>query len=192
MLVRLTEFAEKNRITDRTVQNHIKENWELLSNHVQRRGKQGTWLDEFAVTFLLDRIQLPTKDEVLTPTPREATLLLQLAEANARWAEAEKRASENAEAVGQIKLLEAQSSSLKDSNIDLQRKVLEMEANQKLMIDEMDQKHRLENKDLEKEIEDLKKSSDEQKSVFDEEIEELRRQLEAERKKTWIQKLMGR
>lgn len=107
MLVRLRDFAEINRISERTVQVHIKNNQEELEGHIDRRGKQGTWLDEFAVNFLLDRIQLPTKDEVLTPTPREAVLLEQIAAANRLRAEAEKAARENAEAAGKVKFLEA-------------------------------------------------------------------------------------
>lgn len=107
MLVRLRDFADMNRISERTVQLHIKENWEVLEEHVDRRGKQGTWLDEFAVNFLLDRIQLPSKDEVVIPSAREAALLIQIAEANKALAEAERRAGENAEAAGKVKLLEA-------------------------------------------------------------------------------------
>lgn len=107
MLVRLRDFAELHRISERTVQLHIKENWDVLENHVDRRGKQGTWLDDFAQTFLLDRIQLPSKDEVIMPSPREAALLIQIAEANKALAEAERRAGENAEAAGRVKLLEA-------------------------------------------------------------------------------------
>lgn len=107
MLVRLRDFAEINRISERTVQVHIKNNQEELEGHIDRRGKQGTWLDEFAVNFLLDRIQLPTKDEVLVPTPREAALLEQLSAANRMLADAERRAGENAEAAGKVKFLEA-------------------------------------------------------------------------------------
>ena len=107
MLVRLRDFAEINRISERTVQVHIKNNQEELEGHIDRRGKQGTWLDEFAVNFLLDRIQLPTKDEVLIPTPREAALLEQLSAANRMLADAERRAGENAEAAGKVKFLEA-------------------------------------------------------------------------------------
>lgn len=107
MLVRLRDFAELNRISERTVQLHIKENWDKLASHVDRRGKQGTWLDEFAQDFLLDVIQLPSKDEVLVPTAREAALLIQLSEANKALAEAERRAGLNAEAAGKVALLEA-------------------------------------------------------------------------------------
>lgn len=107
MKVRLRDFAELHRISERTVQVHIKNNEAELEGHVDRRGKQGTWLDEFAVDFLLNRIQLPTKDEILTPTPREAALMGQLSEAHRRLADAERRAGENAEAAGKVFFLEA-------------------------------------------------------------------------------------
>lgn len=107
MLVRLRDFAELHRISERTVQVHIKDNWDELEGHIDRRGKQGTWLDEFAVEYLLERIQLPTKDEVLMPTPREAALLLEVAETNKKLADAERRAGENAEAAGKVLYLEA-------------------------------------------------------------------------------------
>lgn len=123
MLVRLRDFAELHRISERTVQVHIKNNQEELAGHIDRRGKQGTWLDEFAVNFLLDRIQLPTKDEVLTPTPREAVLLEQIATANRLRADAEKEARKNAEAAGKVKLLEAAKEAQEAQICDLSAKV---------------------------------------------------------------------
>lgn len=107
MLVRLRDFAEANRVSQRTVQVCIKENFGELGEHIDRRGKQGTWLDEFAVQFILERIKLPAKDEVLTPTAREATLMAEIVEANKKLAEAEYRAGVNAEAAGKVKYLEA-------------------------------------------------------------------------------------
>lgn len=191
MLVRLTDFAEQNRITNRTVQIHIKENTEILEGHVERRGKQGTWLDDFAVAFLLDKIQLPTKDEVIVPTPREAALLIQLSEANARWAAAEARAAEYAEVAGKVKLLEDQSRSFQDENVELQREIFELKADQ--------MKHKQETdilegfiQDAKAEIDVLKKEKDDQKRASDQKIEDLRRQLEEEKKKSWVQKLFGR
>lgn len=107
MLVRLRDFAEINRVSERTVQLHVKENWEELQTHIDRRGKQGTWLDDYAQEFLLKVIQLPSKDEVVIPSPREAALLIKLTEATNALAEAERRASLNAEAAGKVTLLEA-------------------------------------------------------------------------------------
>ena len=113
-MVRLTDFAEQNRITARTVQLHIQANATELEGHVDRRGKNGTWLDEFAVNFLLGVIRLPSKDDVVVPTLREAALMAQVAEANLKWAEAERRAGANAEAAGKVSLLEAHNAEQKD------------------------------------------------------------------------------
>lgn len=106
-MVKLTDFAEQNRISVRTVQVHIQQNADELRDHVDRRGRQGTWLDEYAVNFLQGVIQLPSKEEVLHLTDREAHLLSQVAEANRATAEAERRANEYAAAAGKVMLLEA-------------------------------------------------------------------------------------
>jgi len=161
MLIRLRDFAEQNRITERTVQVHIKQNQELLAGHVDRRGKHGTWLDEFAQAFLLDKIQLPTKDEVLVPTPREASLMFQLSQANERWAAAEARAAKNAEAAGKIKLLEVQSDSLKEVNADLQKQIFTLERNAQ----EADQKIQ--------EVENRAAAAEERLQEYEEKIQKL-------------------
>lgn len=106
MMVRLRDWAEVNRISERTVQIHIKENWGTLEGHVDRRGKQGTWLDEFAQDFLLQRIQLPKQEEVFIPSAREAALMYQINEISMKLADAERRAALNAEAAGKVALLE--------------------------------------------------------------------------------------
>ena len=106
MLVRLRDFAEVNRVSQRTVQICIKENYEVLGEHIDRRGKQGTWLDEFAVQFILEHIKLPNKDEVLVPTAREAALMEQITNLGLQLADAERRVSANAEAAGKVLLLE--------------------------------------------------------------------------------------
>ncbi len=106
MKVRLRDWASLNCITERTVQIHIKENQEALEGHIERKGKQGTWLDDFAQEFLIEKIQLPSRKEVYQPTARENALLIELKEANKRLAEAERRAAINAEAAGKVLLLE--------------------------------------------------------------------------------------
>ena len=106
MLVRLRDFAEAHRVSQRTVQICIKENYAELGEHIDRRGKQGTWLDEFAVQFLLERIKLPSKDEVLVPTAREAALIEQIKNISLELAKAEREARINAEAAGKVQFLE--------------------------------------------------------------------------------------
>lgn len=106
MKMRLSDFAELHRINVRTAQIHIKENQEELEGHIERKGKQGTWIDEYAQDLLLQKIQLPSKEEVYMPTAREAVLMAQIMEANKKLADAERRAGENAEAAGKVLLLE--------------------------------------------------------------------------------------
>lgn len=118
MLVRLRDFAEQYRVSQRTVQICIKENYGELGEHIDRRGKQGTWLDEFAVQFLLERIKLPSKDEVLVPTAREAALLEQLKNLGLQLADAERRVAANAEAAGKVLLLE-EAKAQQSTQIDL-------------------------------------------------------------------------
>lgn len=106
MKMRLSDFAELHRINVRTAQIHIKENQAELEGHIERRGKQGTWIDEFVQEFLLQKIQLPSKEEVYMPTVREAALMAEIVEVTKRLADAERRAGENAEAAGKVLLLE--------------------------------------------------------------------------------------
>ena len=119
MKVRLRDWASLNCISERTVQIHIKENQDFLEGHIERKGKQGTWLDEVAQDFLINAIQLPNRKEVYQPTARENALMIQLNEANQRVAEAERIARINAEAAGQVKLLEANNEDQKAQIFDL-------------------------------------------------------------------------
>ena len=106
MKIKLSDFVDLHRINVRTAQIHIKENIEELEEHIDRKGKQGTWIDEYAQEFLLKKIQLPSKDEVYIPTAREAVLMAQIMEVNKKLADAERRAGENAETAGKVFLLE--------------------------------------------------------------------------------------
>ena len=68
MKVRLRDWASLNCISERTVQIHIKENQDVLEEHIERKGKQGTWLDEFAQDFLIEKIQLPNRVPMICPS----------------------------------------------------------------------------------------------------------------------------
>lgn len=157
MLMRLRDFAEIHRVSERTVQMHVKENWEELQDHIDRRGKQGTWLDDFAQEFLLGVIQLPSKDEILIPTAREAALMSQLSEANRLLAEAERRASMFAEAAGKTALLEATNETQATQIADLATEVGKTQ--QKL--EEEQKAHVKDNTEKDAEIAELKQKLEE-------------------------------
>lgn len=158
MKVRLRDFAELNRISERTVQIHIKNNLDFLEEHIERKGKQGTWLDEVAVDFLLNQIQLPNKAEVFQPSPAELKYIMQITELTAKLADAERRAGKNAEAAGKLQLLEEQSDSLRQKNEDLQKEVGHLEGfiqDAKKEIEVLNE----EKSDLQKELTGIKSAS---------------------------------
>lgn len=60
-MIKLQDFAKECGVTDRTIQKHLKNHEEELKGHYQRRGKNGTWLDEEAQAFIRNlMIQQPT------------------------------------------------------------------------------------------------------------------------------------
>lgn len=51
-MVKVQDFAKEHGVTDRAIQKHIQRHWQELHEHVNRRGKNGTWLDEQAQAFI--------------------------------------------------------------------------------------------------------------------------------------------
>jgi len=52
MMIKLQDFARECGVTDRTIQKHVKKHEQELEGHFFRKGKNGTWLDEFAQDFI--------------------------------------------------------------------------------------------------------------------------------------------
>lgn len=185
MKVRLRDWASLNCISERTVQIHIKENQEELEGHIERKGKQGTWLDEFAQDFLIEKIQLPNRQEVYQPTARESALLIELSEANKRAAEAEREARINAEAVGRVKLLEANNEDQKAQIIDLSIQIGGLK--------EKCEKSTKEAQDLSDELSDTKKDFKELKErneITENNLKSVQERLK-KIENTWYYKLFG-
>lgn len=51
-MIKLQDFARECGVTDRMIQKHLKNHEQELAGHYQRRGKNGTWLDEEAQEFI--------------------------------------------------------------------------------------------------------------------------------------------
>lgn len=128
MKVRLRDWASLNCISERTVQVHIKENEAELEGHIERKGKQGTWLDEYAQDFLIERIQLPNRKEVYQPTARENALMIQLNEVALKLAAAEQRAAENAGVAALLEASNAEKQALQARNDSLLTQIGSLEA----------------------------------------------------------------
>ena len=51
-MIKLKDFAASCGVTDRAIQKHLKNHETELKGHFERRGKNGTWLDEHAQEFI--------------------------------------------------------------------------------------------------------------------------------------------
>ena len=51
-VIKLQDFARDCGVTDRAIQKHIKNHEEDLQGHIERRGKNGTWIDEYAEEYI--------------------------------------------------------------------------------------------------------------------------------------------
>lgn len=52
MKVKLQDFAREKGVTDRAIQKHIQNHAEELAGHFERKGPNGTWLDDYAQEFI--------------------------------------------------------------------------------------------------------------------------------------------
>lgn len=52
MAIKLQDFARQQGVTERTVQKHLKKHEAELEGHFERKGPNGTWLDEYAQDFI--------------------------------------------------------------------------------------------------------------------------------------------
>ena len=53
-MIKLQDFAKQQGVTDRQIQRHLKKHEEALIGHFERKGPNGTWLDEFAQDYIRD------------------------------------------------------------------------------------------------------------------------------------------
>lgn len=52
MTIKLQDFARQQGVTERTVQKHLKKHEAELEGHFERKGPNGTWLDDYAQDFI--------------------------------------------------------------------------------------------------------------------------------------------
>jgi hypothetical protein len=69
-VVKLSDFANECGVTDRAIQKHLKNMENELSGHFERRGINGTWLDEIAMSEIKKRMITPP-----APIISDSTLL---------------------------------------------------------------------------------------------------------------------
>ena len=63
-MIKLQDFAQMRGVTDRAIQKHIKNHEAELEGHIERRGVNGTWLDDFAQEFIANLMYRPAPTAV--------------------------------------------------------------------------------------------------------------------------------
>lgn len=53
-MIKVQDFAAQKGVTDKAIYKHLNKNKEALAGHFEKRGKNGTWLDDFACNFISD------------------------------------------------------------------------------------------------------------------------------------------
>jgi len=104
MKIKLQDFARECGVTDRAIQKHIQKHEEALRGHFERRGPNGTWLDEYAQDYIRSLMVQPS-----TPVVADAMLV-----------------RENRELVEANKILEARDQVHQETIAGLMAKVAEL------------------------------------------------------------------
>lgn len=53
-MIKLQDFAHQKGVTDKAIYKHLNKHREQLEGHYEKRGKNGTWLDDFACQYISD------------------------------------------------------------------------------------------------------------------------------------------
>ena len=56
-MIKLQDFARQMGVTDRAIQKHLKNYESDLQGHFERKGQNGTWLDDYAQDFIRERMK---------------------------------------------------------------------------------------------------------------------------------------
>ena len=102
--MKLSEFALNFNVSERHARRLLQENEVELSGHYDRRGREGTFLDDVAVDFLKNKLQKSFDVVINQPSERERQLESQITELSMRYAAAMEQMVKNA---GAVALLEA-------------------------------------------------------------------------------------
>lgn len=51
-MIKLQDFAASRGVTDKAIYKHLKKYAADLENHIEKRGKNGTWLDDYACEYI--------------------------------------------------------------------------------------------------------------------------------------------
>lgn len=52
LMIKVKDFAISKGVTDKAIYKHLQKHKEELAGHVEKRGKNGTWLDDYACEYI--------------------------------------------------------------------------------------------------------------------------------------------
>lgn len=133
--MKIAEFANKYRVSERHVRRLIQKYGSDMAGHFEKRGNEGTFLDDVGVEFL--KSKLKASFEVVTggPSERERQLENTITELSMRYAAACEKLVENA---GAVALLEA----AKEKEIALEARMERAEADRLQAAEALEQMRR--------------------------------------------------
>lgn len=102
--MKLSEFARIYGVSERHARRLLAENEADMCGHYERRGKEGTFLDNIGVDILKSKLSKTHEMQVLSSSERERQLETNLTELSLRYAAAMEKIAESA---GTAALLEA-------------------------------------------------------------------------------------
>lgn len=59
-MIKLQDLAAQYKVTDRAIQKHLKKHEKELEGHFERKGPNGTWLDEYACNYIKELMRIQT------------------------------------------------------------------------------------------------------------------------------------
>lgn len=171
-MIKLQDFANQCGVTDRAIQKHLKKHEKELQGHFERKGPNGTWLDETAQAYIRSLMvtRLPVAD---------AATLNELQELKDKNKELEERIERKDILYEKLQArLEEKENVLEDYK--KQMLLIEDKNAEKIRAAEDKLKNELQEK-YNQEVADLKRQ-----------LEEKQRELDEERNKGFFKRLFGR
>lgn len=172
-MIKLQDFANQCGVTDRAIQKHLKKHEKELQGHFERKGPNGTWLDETAQAYI--------RSLMITRLPiTDADTLNELQELKMKNSELQNKINDKDKLIAQKDFL----------NLELQKR---LEDKDKELIEQKNKILQIEEKNEEK----IKAAEDALKNELQEkhnqELAALQQQFEAEkhRKLSFKERLFG-
>lgn len=168
-MVKLQDFARQQAVTDRAVQKQLKRYEKAeLQGHFERQGPNGTWLDDYAVEFLLSKMK---RKPIVVYDRENSDLLKENSMLKSQIIELQQQLKISDEEKRLLQDKADQAQALMQSNEDLQQQLRAAEAAHRAAAEELTQTTNR-NAELQGELRDVRAEAAETRK----ELEELQNQ----------------